>query len=312
MTSAAPTSTAAPEVRAVSSLEEASQVLAELGPDGAALAGGTWIMRRPLRSEPWHRVYVPVAGLPGLRELDVRPTSSQAQLGAGLTHTELVAELADGTSVPAALAGLAAAARLSAFPQVRNVATLGGNIAAARVGFRQADLVPALLAAGARLQLGYPDGRADRPVADFLGEAGRPAGEILAGVAVPTPPDRFAGFGRLTVRGAGEYAVVNVAVSVDVDPDGTVRSARVAVGALEPVPRLIPEAAAVLVGRPLDGTSAREAGSAAAAAVDARDDRLAPGWYRRAVLPALLERACAQATSTTGPAWTATDEGEPR
>ncbi|MHA6794422.1 FAD binding domain-containing protein [Pseudonocardia bannensis] len=276
-------------VRRPATVADAVRDLAELGADGAPLAGGTWVMRAPLRGVPVARVYVALDGLAELR--DIRTGDGVVEIGAGVTHAELAA--VDG---PPALAGLVEAARRSAFPAVRSVATVGGNIAA--VGFPEADLVPALLAADARVVLATPEGERTEDLATYLASRpGRPAGELIVRVVVPVPAGRRSAFERLTVRGGGEYAVASVALSVDLD-GATVSAARVAVGGVEKAARLSSAAAAVLVGSPLDEATAERAGQAAANGCTAREGLDAPGWYRLAVLPALARRAAAALTST--------------
>jgi carbon-monoxide dehydrogenase medium subunit len=279
------TTAARPDVLAVTSVDEAVQQLASLGDDGAPLAGGTWIMRAPLRDERLLGCYVALDRLDELRQVDFG--AETVQLGAQLTHAQL-ARLMD---VPA-LAGLATAAARSAFPAIRNVATLGGNIRA--LGFAEADLVPAALAAEASVTLRTPEGEAALDLESYLRERhARPPGELLLRVTVPTPPGRRAAYERLTVRGGAEYSVASVAVGVDV-ADGVVTSARVALGSVEPEPRLCRAAAEALVGGRLTADSAEAAGRAAAAECTGRDGLDAPGWYREAVLPALLRRAVTQ------------------
>jgi carbon-monoxide dehydrogenase medium subunit len=280
------------EVRRPTSAADAAQQLRALGADGALLAGGTWIMRAPGREKPLAAVHLALDGIDELRGID---TGDEAvSIGAMVTHRELGAF----TGVPA-LDGLAAAAARSAFPAVRSVATVGGNLAAQ--GFAEADLVPALLAADARVELVSPDGPASAGVEDYLRTRGeRPAGELIARVVVPAPAGRRSGFQRLTIRGGGEYAIASVAVSLTLD-GGVVSDARVAVGGVEPVARLCAAAAASLVGAPLDAAAAERAGREAAQECTARDGLDAPGWYRLAVLPALLRGAVAGLIEENGP-----------
>ena len=138
---------------------------------------------------------------------------------------------------------------------MRGVATVGGNVCAEP--FPEADLVPALLACEAELELA--DGRRGSVPARV-----EPGG-LVTRVIVPAPPGRRSWFRRLTVRAGGEYAVASVAVSVDLDGSGVVGSARLAVGSVEQRPRLFPEAAELLVGAPLDTERGRAAGERAAA-----------------------------------------------
>jgi aerobic carbon-monoxide dehydrogenase medium subunit len=257
-----------PAVEAPGTVDEAVGRLAELGPDGAALAGGTWLMR----SAHPPRTFVSLHRIPELR----------GPLGALATHTEL-----SRLPLSPAHRALGRAARSSAFPQVRNVATLGGNLCAR--GFAEADLVPALLALDATVEVATAQGRHRNSVAGFL----RHPGGLVVGVSAPEQPGRRSGYARLTVRGGGEYALVSVAVSAELDADGIACGVRVAVGSVEDRARRVPEAEALLTGTTLGEAAVRGAGEAAAAALTARDDLLAPGWYRLRVLPTVLGRAVA-------------------
>jgi carbon-monoxide dehydrogenase medium subunit len=267
------------ELRRPASLSEA---VGELQAGGTALAGGTWIMRAAHRDEAFDAVYVALDRIAELRAVQER--DGAVALGALLTHDELAAY--DGSP---ALGALATAAARSAFPAIRSTATLGGNIGA--VGFAEADLVPALLALGASVELVSPQGESTASLETYLASRGqRPAGELIARVVVPTPAGVSSAFERLTVLGGGEYSVANLALSVTLQ-DGVVRAARVAVGSVEEVARLCPAAAEALVGERLDAAVAERAGKVAAQECTGREGLDAPGWYRLAVLPALLRRA---------------------
>lgn len=277
---------AEPELVRPSSIQEAVAELARLGYDGAPLAGATWIMRASLRGEPLRRRYVALAGIDELHRVE---QGDPVVVGALATHSE-VGRLVIGTGP---LGALAEAARRSAFPAVRNVATVSGNICAEP--FPEADLVPALLAAEAEVELVSPQGSRMLALSSYVSErAGRPAGELVCSVRVPAPEGRRSWFERLTVRGGGEYAVASVALSVDLDGHGRVLAARLAVGSVAETARRSSAAESVLTGSLLEDGAAAEAGRAAAAEIEARDGLVAPGWYRLEVLPALVRRAVAR------------------
>jgi carbon-monoxide dehydrogenase medium subunit len=275
------------DVYVPSSVEDAVARLAELGSDGAPLAGGTWIMGGRLRGETPATGYVSLAGMSELRGIDA---GDPTRIGALTTHAEL-ARLAGGSGP---LGGLVEAARVSAFPSVRNVATIGGNLCSHP--FPEADLVPALLAAEATVALAGPDGRRSCSVAELLADRGPGPAELVTHVDVPAPAGRRSGYARLSVLDAGEYPLVSVALSVDVDGAGQVRAARVAVGVVAEVALRVPAAETLLLGRPLDALPHRGAADAAAAALPSRDGLDAPGWYRLAVLPSLFARAAERLT----------------
>jgi carbon-monoxide dehydrogenase medium subunit len=263
-------------------LAEAVELLDRLGDEAAPLAAGTWIMRDWQRGEKRRQHYV---ALDQLAELHAIEAGEETRIGALATHDEL-ARVIDNP----ALGAVAEAARTSAFPAIRSTATVGGNICAEP--FPEADLVPALLACEAEAVIAESAGERREPLAALLERRPRlPPGAVLEQVLVRAPAGRVSTFRRLTVRGGGEYAVASVALSVDLDEAGLVRAARVALGSVEERPRLFPEAAAALVGAPLDSSHARAAGEAAAANCEPRDGLDAPAWYRRAVLPALVEDA---------------------
>src|SRR4051794_40029441 len=212
-------------------VDEATELLASLGAEGAVLAGGTWVMREAARRPH----YVSLRRLDDLRGFEVG--DGVARIGALATHTDIGAI----DSGAGALGALAQAARRSAFPAVRNVATLGGNLAAP---FPEADLVPPLLAAQATLEIALAGGVS---VEQWL-RGKRPAGALIVAARVPTGPGRRSWFERLTVRGGAEYSLASVAVSADLRDDGSIGSARVAVGSVAESPARVPAAEAALAG----------------------------------------------------------------
>lgn len=259
------------------STAEALTLLAE--PDTEVLAGGTWAMRSD--GVPTGG-YVAVAHLEELRRITYGDDA--LTVGSAVTHASLCR-----TELPVAAAALAQAAAASAFPAIRTVATVGGNVAAR--SFAEADLVPALIALDAIATIVSADGEHREPVAR-LREDGCAQGELIARFTIPAPAGRRSAFERLTIRGAAEYAIVSVAVSVDL-AGSTVTGARVAIGAAEAQPRLCERAAEALLGGTLD-ERAPAAMTTLVAELSPRTDHAAPGWYRGEVSGHLLRRALLQ------------------
>lgn len=264
-----------PAIEIAVSPEDAVDLLAGFGADGAYLAGGTGLMRHPAPPATW-------IALHRLAELRGASAGDRHRWGASSTHTELAR-----LPLPPALRALGTAARISAFPQVRNVATLGGNLSAR--GFAEADLVPALLVLDAQASIVTPTGRSSQPLSDYLAAPAGPA--LLIAVDAPAPVDRVSGYGRCIVRGAGEYPISCVAVSARLDADGIAHDVQVAIGAVEARARRVPEAEAALTGTRLEDAAVRAAADAAGAVLHPRDDALAPGWYRVRVLSTVIGRA---------------------
>ena len=265
------------QIHEPATIDEAVDLIGSLGADGAALAGATWVMREAVRRPH----YVSLRQLAELRAIEA--TEDVVRIGALATHADIGA-IESGAG---ALGALAEAARRSAFPAVRNVATLGGNLAAP---FPEADLVPPLLAADATLEVAVAGELLAVDVQSWV-KGERPAGALIIAARVPAPPLRRAWFERLTVRGGAEYSIVSVAVSADVGADGAVFAARVAVGAVADVPVRTAAAESALTGSRLDRAAGEAAGRAASQALIGRDGLDAPGWYRLEVLPALIARA---------------------
>ncbi|MGD5463767.1 hypothetical protein QUS65_22610, partial [Xanthomonas citri pv. citri] len=96
---------------------------------------------------------------------------------------------------------------------------------------------------------------------------------------------------RLPLRQAGDYPTAIVSLAVSLDDSGRVRTARVAVGSVEPVARRWQRLEDALVGQPLNATTAADAATALADDFAGRDGADVPGWYRVRVLPGLARRA---------------------
>jgi carbon-monoxide dehydrogenase medium subunit len=269
-----------PEFYRATSVDDAVRELAELGDDGAALAGCTWIMRAPSRGERLKARYVSLQDLDQLLEVE---HGNPVRLGARVSHAGAAA-LAGGSGP---LGALSRAAALSANRAIRNVATLGGNLCA--TPFPASDVVPALIASEASIETAGPGDRRTCSVEEFL--AARDG--LVVGISVPAPHDRRSTYERLTVRGSGEYPIAGVAVSLDWEGD-IVAAARVAIGSVEEIARRSGAAEAALVGRPASPEAGEEAGHAAAHELRAREGADAPGWYRLAVLPTLVREAVAR------------------
>ncbi|KAA3509532.1 FAD binding domain-containing protein [Agrobacterium rosae] len=244
------------------------------------LAGGTWLMRNPRRGIALPQALISLHALPGLKTIDIE--AHQVTIGAAVTHDALDRALA---GVPG-LEAVAAAASGSANPAIRRAATVGGNLCS--IDFAAADLLPALLAVDAIVELRADHAPVRLPTATFL--ANRPlllADAILTRVIVPRDAVASAHV-RLPLRRAGDYPVA--IVSGALSAEGRIN---IAVGSVETVPRRWTR---------LEEAFSRETGGRPASAdiaasiardcndFDGRDGIEADGWYRREVLPALVRR----------------------
>lgn len=229
---------------APTTIDEACSLLSHYGTKAKVLAGGTDLlvnMKKKLLS-PDH--IISLNKIEGLGEattqngdgLFIGPLSTAAYLATSKLTQDRISVLAQG------------AGRLGS-PLVRNRATVGGNLITARPA---SDLAPPLLVLGAILILKGPQAERSLSLKQFFlgpGQTVIQADEILAGILIPKTQGPDAGaYIKLGTRKALEIALVNAASFLELASDGSIKTARVALGAVAPIPFLASSAARVLEG----------------------------------------------------------------
>ncbi|HTS27577.1 MAG TPA: FAD binding domain-containing protein [Bryobacteraceae bacterium] len=187
---------------------------------------------------------------------------------------------------------LAHAAAACGSIEIRNMATIGGNMAN---GSAAADLAAPLLALNADVTLASDRGRRKLPLSKYLPcvTAGHTRNSILVEVSFPDPPrGPYSGwsFQRLG-RTALDISLVNVAAGLQLDGRGRVKWARIALGAAAPEALRMPEAEALLAGRTLDHILLAEATASVERSVNPITDVRATADYRREMSRVLTLRA---------------------
>jgi carbon-monoxide dehydrogenase medium subunit len=274
------------ELHQATTLAEAQALLTSYGPDVRLLAGGTDLLVDLKTGRVSVRHLVSCSHIAALRGV----TQSQRGLRVGALTT--IAQLDQAIAGQSRYAVLLDATRQMAAPQIRNIATVGGNIASA---VPCADLPGPLTAMNASVVLS--SARGEREVAldkFFVGprQTVRRDDEVLVAVIVPNPPPRFgAAYARFALREGNAIAVAAVAASLVLGTDGTIREPRVILGAVAPVPLWAEAAVGELSGvAPTDEAFAR-AGAAAAAAAQPISDVRSSAEYRRTLIGVLTPRA---------------------
>ncbi len=277
------------------SLNEAAEML-RTG-NVTVLAGGTDVMPQAkagrLRFQP---VLMNVRRVPEL--LGISERDGVVRIGALVTVTELL----ESALVRERLNLLWQACDHFASDQIRNAATVGGNVCNASPA---GDTLVPLLALEARAVLASkPDGelRVRRvPLEQFFtgpGRTCRGASELLASVEVPLPPPGFAGeFYKHGTRPGLDISAISIAVGARREVGelrgelrGVLRRVRVAFGAVAPTPIRAPRTEAALEGRVLDSATLETAAQAAASEVHPISDVRATDWYRSELIRNMLKR----------------------
>ncbi len=269
------------------SLAEALQVLAS-GP-ATILAGGTDLMPQ---SRSARVCFAPtLLNIQGLAELrGVRRRDGAVQIGALTTISTLHADPAVRGDGPV----LWQACDHFASNQIRNAATIGGNICNASPA---GDTLVPLLVLGASVVLASAGaaGVVERrlPLPEFLTGPGRTArrpDELLVAVHMPVPApgwvDRYVKFGT---RPALDISTIAIAVGGTLS-DGRLENARLALGAVAPTAIRAHDAERVLAEGPLDRARIERVVDAADAVIHPISDVRASDWYRRELVHNLLRR----------------------
>jgi xanthine dehydrogenase small subunit len=218
-------------------------------PDATLIAGATdvglWVTKML-------RDLSPVAFLGACADLKtISEDASGMHVGAMVSLTELLAAIAPRHP------SFAEMLRRFASMQVRNAATIGGNIAN---GSPIGDAPPALIALGAELHLRKGDTRRTIPLESFFidyGKQDRDAGEFVEGITIPAQPDRLRCY-KLSKRFDQDISAVCGCLSITVEND-TVTGAKLAYGGMAGIPKRAAHAEAALVGQPWTEETVRAA-----------------------------------------------------
>jgi aerobic carbon-monoxide dehydrogenase medium subunit len=272
------------ELEEPGSLSEALELLDPEDPAVRPIAGGTALMLmmksglyRPQRLVSLRKV------VPGLADIRVGPDGA-LEIGAMVRLSEL-----QRSAVIRDFAPLIAGTLLThSNVRVRNVATIGGNLAHADPHM---DLPPMLIALDARVRATGPAGEREIAVEDLFVLANN---ELITSVVVPAQPPRRAAYIKCTARSADDWPALGIAVSFEIE-DGVVRDARIAIGAATETAMRLRQAEALLTVRRLDDALLNEVGRAASAEAPVVADHHGSASYKRVLVEVYLRRTLHQA-----------------
>ena len=286
------------DFRAPRTLEEAARILDGERANAMPLAGGTDLLPNMKRRQQVPRMLMSLSHIESLNR--VMLNDSGLRLGACLILSEIAADPRFRNGFTA----LAQAASLVATPQIRNMATLGGNIcldtrcnyydqsyecrksinfclkkdgatcwvapgSSKCMAVSSTDTGPALMALGARVRLVSRSGEREVLLSDLYNNDGidyikRKPDEILAEVLLDSLHGWKSTYWKLRRRGSFDFPVLSVAAAVRLSRNNTVEDARIIVGSAACRPLAATEAAKSLAGRSLDRQAIEEAATLAA------------------------------------------------
>ena len=275
-------------------LPEAISLLQQHGDGAKILSGGHSLIPMMKLRLAMPETLIDINGIPDLDHI----TESDGHLRIGALTRE--AALEESELIRSNYPIIYDTVVMIADPQVRNLATVGGNLAHGDPGN---DHPATMLALGARVQVVGPGGQRIIPIeaffVDFFMTALAP-NEILTEIQVPTPPPGSGGAYLKLERKVGDYAVVGVAAQVTLDAAGVCRYAGIGLTNVGPVSLKANLAEARLLGNPLDEDAIGEAARLAAEASDPSTDLRGSEAYKRAMVEELTKRALRRAAERAG------------
>lgn len=265
-------------------LAEAIALLNQHGDDAKVLSGGhSLIPMMKLRfATPGY--LIDINNIPGLS--DIREENGVVRIGAlvresQLEHSDLLAKhfpiFKDVT-------------KLIADPQVRNMGTLGGNLAH---GDAANDHPAVMIALGASVVITGADGEREVPIDEFFFGFYMTAiqqGEILTEIRLPVPAAGSGNAYHKLERKVGDYATAGVAVQLTIGADGVVTAAGIGLTNVNPVPLRASRSEEALIGKPLSEETIALAAQYASEDCSPSSDLRGSEEYKRHVTGVLVRR----------------------
>ncbi len=298
------------------SIEEALGLLQKYRDKAVLVAGGTDVMVGIRQKKLAPQVLISLKGLNGFDRIE--RDDEGVRIGSLTTHRKI----AESSFIRESFSALSDAACRVGSPQIRNVATLGGNISNA---LPSADTACPLLVFDTQVKMTGPRGERVLSLDQFFIKPGKTAlrpDEILLEFVIPSPPSRSgSSYKKLARREAMELPVLGIAMLLAVDivnaeplkqaltGEATLeqlqsaldqseiycREARIALGVVAPTPMRATSAEEVLRGIRMTTEKLREAGEKASKEIKPRDTMRASAWFRTEmvrVLPGRLAMTC--------------------
>ncbi|MPZ71705.1 MAG: xanthine dehydrogenase family protein subunit M [Nitriliruptorales bacterium] len=274
---------------APTSLEEAVEELAQRGDDARVLAGGQSLIPMMKLRLAVPAALVDINRVPGLDS--IQEANGHLAIGALVRNNDIV----DSDIVERTNHTVAAAAPWISDPIVRNRGTLCGSVAHCDP---EGDWNSVMLAVGAEVVARSATGERVIPIADFIADFFTNTlqpGEMVTEVRIPKYTGRAGGTYIKLERKVGDYATAAVATHLQLEDDGRIAQAGIAMTSVAPINRKATEAEQMLVGQTPSAELFGEAAQAAANAADPETNVRGPAEYKRDLIRVYTRRGLAKA-----------------
>jgi aerobic carbon-monoxide dehydrogenase medium subunit len=270
-------------------LNEVFSLLEKHGDDARVIAGGTsliiWMRQRLLMP----KLVIGLGRIPDFDTITFDPREG-LRIGAGARHRDVELSPAIKQHYPL----LHETFRKVAQPRIRNMGTIGGNLAG---GDPLTDPGASLMALDAELTLTSSNGTRTMSLEEFFVDYYQTAlepGELLTEIRVPPPQRPGWSHIKFTPRSVEDFATVGVAVTLQAG-NGTCEDVRLGLNSVASTIVRAKKAEEVLRGKPISHTTLQEMGEVAAREVDPMDDNRGSADYKRDLVKVLVRRAVQEA-----------------
>jgi carbon-monoxide dehydrogenase medium subunit len=275
-------------------IPEAVALLQQHGDDAKILSGGQSLipMMKLRLARPSHLIDINrISGLSYIKEdggfLKIGGLTREAEVEASAVVRQKYPLLLDTATV-------------IADPQVRNLATVGGNLAH---GDPANDHPATMIALGAQIVATGAKGERVIAIDDFfksLFETDLKHDEILTEIRIPAPPPKSGGAYVKLERKVGDFATAAVAVQLTLDGSGSVQKIGIGMTNVGPTPLRAKKAEAALTGKKPDQAAIDQAAKLAADESQPSSDLRGPAEYKKGLIKELTKRAIAKALERAG------------
>jgi len=276
------------------SLDDCLRLLAQRGPETKLLAGGTDLLPQMKNGVVIPKRVIDLSGVAGVKILEC--DAKGLRIGSAVPARQVEQD----TRVRDTYTAVAESAALLGSVQVRNLASVGGNICNAAPS---ADMAPPLIAMEAQAVIAGPKGERRVPLSDFFTGVRKTVvgpDELLVEIFVPAPGPHSGGcYIRHTPRRELDIAVVGVAAQVTI-ANGVCAKARIALAAVAPTPVRATAAEAALEGKALTPELIERAADLAGQAAKPISDQRGSADFRRHLVRILTRRTLTTALARAG------------